>query len=318
MKMKIALLMMFLMGVGCSQSTPSTSSNVGATDESEVVEQDTRQQEPASALPAAVDFEDESFCPDAPPPSEWRGYEPSLPAWVQTADAIFVGTVEDVYHVDAPVYLRETDDKGVVHYTSLESLADCPTDGFVRKAMRIDFKDVEVLSGVDVGNTLSITMGGDRAAQAFGIGFTASATYPTDSLGNRVYYPGARVGAALFADDDGNYRWNYRHFEVINGTVHLQDINEERLAECSTIPVVTGIPDQFEGANFEDFAQAIAAAATQPLTDEEVESIASRHEWWPELITTDDFKLRNQTWCVPPAPTFDEDADEGDRDPTSP
>lgn len=307
MKKILLTLALLSMCVGCEQPTVPAGVDQDPTEDISIQQR--------SALPVPIEDEGVGSCPGAPK-SEWRGHEPSLAAWVDVADTIFVGTVADVAPVDSPAYLREVEDSGAPVFSKLSDVGECPEGGRIQWAMQIDFEDVETLHGDDVGESFSIQMGLASSVH-LGVYYSTGKSYPVDSHGNRVYHPGARVGAALFLDADGNRRWWYRQFEVISDTVHLQEIDEDAVAQCYTEPLVTSIPDQYDGVPFSDFVNAVQNA-DRPLTAEESSAIAARHANWVKGLATGESKMLWQTICHP---AFDppSEPEEGDRDPnTSP
>lgn len=166
-------LALILMGAGCSPSVPND-----ALESPPVLEWTT-------ALPVPEKDDSVGLCSEEGiPESELRGYEPSLAAWVNVADTIFVGTVSTVEQIESPAYLRYVDEQGT-HFDPID-IADCDANSIIY-GIRIRFEQVEVLHGDAVGPTLSIEMGRGHAEVYPGIMFDRTAGYPTDLHGNRVY-----------------------------------------------------------------------------------------------------------------------------------
>lgn len=267
--------------------------------------------ESLSALPAEIRSEGDSYCTESSP-DEWRGFEPSLSAWLHAADSVFVGTIASVTEVEAPIYHEYLDDEGATRYKLLADVSECPPGGDVLRAIRIEFEDVEVLQGDQLGDTLTIEMGRLRATTYPGVFFREGDDHLTDSANEPVYFPGARVGAALFTDDDGTTRWNYQQFEVLNGKVQLQPISDEPI-QCNTIPKIFGIPDEYNNMPIDEFAAALQAVG--PPTTAELQSEAyRRHERWLTAIDEERFKFRSHANCIDPDPPSDPDSD-NNRDP---
>lgn len=265
---------LLLMLVGCGQSEevpPPSTSELG------------------SALPRPVADDGEADCAEPVRQEDERGNEPSMSAWVQVADAIFVGTVDATARVESPVHHRKDGkDLGPGDATQCE---------YINYAMTVTFRDVESLYGEALPASFTMQMGAFRAGNYPGA-YVDESGQLHDAFGSRVYPPGARVGAALFKDSDGAYHWQYRQFEVVDGVVHLQLLDDSR-HYCSTVPTVTHIPDEFDGVAFEEFKDAITHAATVALTEEETHSIAERHGFHT-IIDWQQFKDDSQTYCYLP------------------
>ncbi len=258
-----------------------------------------------SALPAVVPITGDSSC--ELPESEWRGYEPKLAAWLAASDAVFVGTIADVVRVNDPVYVLEWDEQaGQDRFLKLPGgRADCPADEF-KYAVRYDFENVETLGGTQLPEKFSIQQSQDAAAGG-GVRFRGSDDYPTDLAGNPVYYPGARVGAAIFQHATGGFHWAYRQFEVLNDKLHLQDVDEDGLRDCWGVPQLIGIPDEYEGAPFADFAAAIRGASTL-LTQEEEAAIEERQFGFRKGLANPLYPLYQEPRCTIDPPAAAEDA----------
>lgn len=236
---------------------------------------------------------------------EVRGLEPSLPAWVQVADSIFVGTVKATGRIDSPIHLYESDvDLGPV---------DVSACGHVYHAMTVTFGDVETLHGEELPASFTIQMGSVYADGYPGVAVDANGDLH-DAHGGRVYAPGARVGAALFKDSAGRYHWNYRQFEVLDDIVHLQELDYPSYLGCSAIPRVTQIPDELEGVSFTAFKDAITQAASVTLTEEEELSISTWHG--SGTIESARFRQNLQTYCHAPETTGGVDPNGANNQPT--
>lgn len=217
--------------------------------------------------------------------------EPSFPAWVQVADSIFVGTVDATHRVDSPIHLHQGDqDLGPV------DIPECD-GGNVDYAMTVTFRDVETLHGEQLPPSFTIRMGRGYADGYPGVSPREDGALH-DGRGTRVYAPGARVGAALFTDNAGNYHWEYRQFLVVDDVIHLQELDAERYLGCSMIPMITQIPDTFEGASLSEFKSAITQAAQVPLTEEQQLAIGTWHSKSRYELAA--FKLGSQTYCHAP------------------
>ena len=257
------------------------------------------EQPQGSSLPAPGPSGD-PYCPDVDE-ADWRGYEPKLSAWLHVADSVFVGTISSVEHVKSPVYLRE----GPSDFTVISGGAsDCPTE--LQPAIRISFEDVEVLHGDSVANEFSIQMGGDLAPDYPGISLMEGDSHPRDLNGDSVYFPGTRIGAALFRDKNGELHWRYRQFEVINGNVQLQAIDDDAVRMCWAEPQLIGIPDAYDGVPFADLKAAITDANTQ-LAADDLDAVNARHQDFADDLQRDSYLLAQEAYCWPPDPDDTED-----------
>jgi hypothetical protein len=240
-------------------------------------------------------------------PSERRGVEPNLSAWKSVSDAIFVGTVSRIERVTSPVYLSDwdyTSDSPI--YTELLSVSDCPEQDSIRYSIKIHFTDVETLHGDDLGSTVTIQMGGRSAASYPGVFWSGSDTHLRDSKGNDVYYLGSRVGAALFKDSNGQLNWKYRQFEVLGDEVFLQKMASNGPHDCYDQPIITSIPDQYDGLTLSAFKQVIRDADTS-LAEGDIDAIESRHSGFLNDLSNPLFQFEKQTLCFPSNEQEEED-----------
>lgn len=198
--------------------------------------------------------------------------EISLPAWIATAESIFVGTVAGVGHVDSgPVLYHCWDDDGEFSTTTLPNTDACPLEDGIYRAIQIDFQNVETLYGEPLDDSISIQMGPIISSDYPGISFRKGDPYPIDASRNRVYRSGSRIGAALVTDAFGVKRWHYTQFEVVDSKIYLSEVNTT--ADPCRIPASEiGIPRHFDGVGLDEFEAAIRAEYT--LTDLDLTAIS--------------------------------------------
>lgn len=240
-----------------------------------------------SALPQLAVSSGEGDCEQSVTSKEQRGVEPSLAAWVQTADAIFLGTVTKVERVEAPIHkIVDGVDAGPVNKE------ECGDE--INYAIRITFGDVESLHGASLPETITIHMGRFYADSY--PGFYLDESGVAMAQGHRVYTLGSRIGAALTEDDEGGYHWQYRQFEVVDNEVHLQQLDDSDMRYCNSVPYVMHIPDKFEGSGLNELRDAIVIAADEDLDASSTAAI-NHHHTVPTVVNNPDFKLYSQSHC---------------------
>jgi len=247
-----------------------------------------------SALPKTKKMESDSLCVDENivPITE---VELSLPAWVEAAESIFVGTIKSVHHPETGPFIYICIRNGVHHETLVENLDECPHTDMTFRAIQIDFEDVETLHGEPLGPNLSIIMGPTISNFYPGITFRPGDPYPIDHFETRVYMPGSRIGAAVVTDSFGIKRWHHRQFEVVNDVVHLGESNPDLI--CRTNPVEPGIPDDYEGVPLSTLREDIQN--TRALTDVEVQAVGI-HDGWVASLSSGQATFSICTCAEPP------------------
>ncbi len=289
-----------LLAAGCS------SGNSPATDEVSPPATVEREKPAATSLPtpAGEPSDSDGLCPDESEPSPVE-YRPSLAAWVDAADAIFVGTVTDVVWSTSPIYVQERPDGLGSEVFELRDVDECPADRVTHRAIEISFEDVVSITGVSLPESLSIRMSKSSAQHFPGIDLEEDGDVRSMS-GGVAYLPGARVGGAIFEGDEGSFHWRYRQFEVLDGVVTLQVLPAPAAGCGDSEPVLTGIPDVYDGADWSSFESAIQRAPAPDATE-------ARHENWLRYIRSRDANVGNSTRCT--LGVIDDSSGPGDRAP---
>lgn len=224
--------------------------------------------ESLSNLPKMMKAQADAHCEGNPSTGE---LELSFAAWVASAESIFVGTVSGIGHVDSgPVLYYCWDENNDLSTTTLPNTDACPLEDRISRAIQIDFEEVETIYGTPLGESVSVRMGPVISTDYPGIVYRKGDPYPTDAARNRIYRNGSRIGAALVTDAFGVKRWHYRQFEVVNGKVYLSEVNTTA-DPCRIEASEIGIPDQYDGVEFEDFKSAILGSHT--LTDGDLRAL---------------------------------------------
>lgn len=200
------------------------------------------------------------------PPSE--NEEPSFASWVQSADTIFVGTIASISVAQRPIYHWE-------YGEVLGPITEEECDGTIRWIAEIEFIDVETLYGEPVGSRFEFVLqeGLYEWLNAFP---NIEEETLVDVEGNEVYFPGARIGGALYQANTGDYMWRYRHFAVVDDHLILQPVGS--LCPRALTQIVS-IPDEFEGLRLQQFESEIETHSMMPLSPVEAEVLA-RHDQW--------------------------------------
>ena len=269
------------------------------------VEQTAPGGEHQSAIPALTyGAAGDDLCPV--PLDERRSHEPHLGAWLSVADSVFVGTVSRIEVVSAPAFLLGWDyTLDEPEYTMLTSLADCPNQGGLMPAIRMHFTDVKTLHGEALPDGFSIQMGRNTASEYPGVRSTSDGSSLTSVEDQDVYFVGSRVGAAVFKDVDGKYHWRYRQFEVLgDDTIRLQEVREEDPPDCWDQPLVTSIPDAYDGVTLTEFEQAMAQAPTS-LPAPIALAVETRHSAFADDMRNPRYLTHQNATCWP------EDDDDG-------
>lgn len=136
----------------------------------------------------------------------------------------------------------------------------------------MEFENVETLRGEPLGDTLQLELS-HKLLESLQVSFDETSQRLVDWNGNDAYFPGARIGSALFTANTGQKFWAYSQFEVLNDTVYLQQTNDAD--RCWSAPYVLGIPPSRDGVSYPDFVQALDAA-TAPLDADALDHI-DRH-----------------------------------------
>lgn len=271
---------------GCTSNGDTVPTDPSAEDP------ETSTQARASALPSGFTFDSSVSCPELPeeeiiPKEEFRA--PSLAAWAQAAETIFVGTVANVERIESPIrhsftpWDQPTEDRGTIDADSCVNT--------VSYAVRIDFEDVETLHGQPVGPTLSIQLGFSHQ-EMDRVFFDTDDQILRDFEQNPAFMPGARVGSALVTRANGDKHWVERKFEVIDNRVYLEEFSELETSCQPALPLVNDIPDDYAGMPYPDFVAAIADAMDAELTPEQQASQASEIQSY-SMFTSDTKDVRD-------------------------